>query len=100
MKNKLVSSALKAAAVYISVTVVIIIVAEFIAPFKNFLASLTGHHWTAKGVIGVVVFIVFTLLFNAKGSDDDVAKNINHVIFFSIAGSLILILFFLIHYFV
>jgi len=98
MKNKLAASALKAAVIYIIVTVVMIIAAEFIAPFKNFLASLTGHHWTAKGVIGVVIFLFFTLLFNAKGSDDDVGKNIGIVIICSVTGAVILTLFFFIHY--
>ena len=80
MKNKLAASALKATVIYIIVTVVMIIAAEFIAPFKNFLASLTGHHWTAKGVISGIIFLFFTFLFNAKGSDDDVGKNIGIVI--------------------
>jgi len=97
MKNKLASSALKAFSIYAAVIVIMVIAAEFIAPFKNFLAGLTGHHWTAKGVIGALLFILLTFIFNTMGKDDDLGKNINLAIVSTIAGSIVLFLFFMIH---
>ena len=98
MKNKLGSSALKVFSIYAAVIVIMVISAEFIAPFKNFLAALTGHHWTAKGVIGALLFIILTAIFNAKGDDDDLGKNINLAIVSAVSGSIVLFLFFAIHY--
>jgi hypothetical protein len=98
MKNKLASSALKAFSIYAVVIVIMVIVTEFSAPFKSFLAGLTGHHWTAKGVIGAFLFIILTILFNAKGSDDDLSKNINLAIVSAVSGSIVLFMFFAIHY--
>lgn len=98
MKNKLGSSALKAFSIYAAVIVIMVIAAEFIAPFKNFLAALTGHHWTAKGVIGVLLFIIITFIFNTRDGKDDLGKTINFAIISAVSGSIVLFLFFAIHY--
>lgn len=100
MKNKLAASALKSASIYIAVLVVVIVAAELFSPFKNFLAGLTGHHWTAKGVLGVILFILLTFLFNLKGSDDDLNKNITKTISTAVTGIVVLFLFYIIHYFI
>jgi hypothetical protein len=99
MKNKLVAAALKSACLYILLMTAVIIVADLFAPLKNFLAGLTGHHWTAKGVLGVIFFIVFTLIFNVTGKDDDVHKNTNRVIGSTILGVAALAVFYVVHYF-
>ena len=31
--------------------------------FKDFLVSLTGHHWTAHGLLTILLFIVFLIIF-------------------------------------
>ncbi len=98
MKNKLGTSALKAFTIYALVITAMVIAAELIAPFKSFLAGLTGHHWTAKGVIGAILFILLTFIFNAKGSDDNLGKNINLAILSSVTGGVIMFLFYLIHF--
>ena len=98
MKNKLAASALKAFSIYAGVIVFMVIVAEFNATFKNFLAGITGHHWTAKGVIGMLTFLILTLIFNIKGSDDDLGKNINLAVISAVTGTIVILLFFTIHY--
>ncbi len=98
MKNKLAASALKAFSIYAVVMVIMVIVTEFSAPFKSFLVSLTGHHWTGKGLIGVLLFTILTIIFNLKGSDDDLGKNINLAIASAICGTVVMFLFFAIHY--
>ncbi|HNX22658.1 MAG TPA: hypothetical protein PKG60_01330 [Spirochaetota bacterium] len=98
MKNKLAVSALKAFSIYAVVMVITVIAAEFIAPFKNFLAALTGHHWTSKGVLGALLFIILTIIFNVKGNDDNLGRNINLAIISAVSGSVVLFLFFALHY--
>ena len=43
--------------------------AELSAPFKAYLAELTGHHWVAKSVISAVAFVLFYFLFLPRKSD-------------------------------
>ena len=98
MKNKLVNAALKSAIIYILLMTVVIIVADLYAPLKDFLKSITGHHWTAKGVLGVIIFSALTLVFNFTGKDDeDVAKNITLTIGSAIAGMVAVLIFYLLH---
>lgn len=97
MKNRLGIAALKAFSIYAVVIVLMVIIADLAAPFKNFLAGLTGHHWTAKGVIGALLFIILTVVFNAKGTDDNLEKNINFAIITTVSGSVIMFLFYIIH---
>jgi hypothetical protein len=98
MKNVLVSAALKAASIYILLMTIVIIAAEFFKPLKDFLAGVTGHHWTAKGLLGIIFFVVLTLIFNFTGKDDDVKKNIDRAIGSTIIGLVVLGLFYVIHY--
>lgn len=60
---------LHAATVYRATTATIWIItgmtisSELSAEFKSFLASLTGHHWTAKSLIVLIAFFVLYGLF-------------------------------------
>ena len=38
---------------------IITIAAELAEPVKGFLAGLTGHHWTGKGIISLVIFLLW-----------------------------------------
>lgn len=46
--------------------------AELSAPFKNWLAGFTGHHWVTKSWISVLVFVLFFFVFRfaAKSADE------------------------------
>lgn len=99
MKGRIPVSALKAASVYIILMTVTVIVADLFLPLKNFLAGITGHHWTAKGLLGSLIFIILIFIFNAKSGDDDLKKSINFVIISSVTGIIALMLFYTIHYF-
>ena len=48
----------RAAAATIWLIASMTIASELLADFKSFLASLTGHHWTAKSLIALVAFLV------------------------------------------
>ena len=76
--------------------VILIISAEFIKPFKVFLASAFFHHWIGKAVIITLVFILVgflyreTKIFNIQ--DEKFAWNS------TIISLVIILLFFIIHY--
>lgn len=53
----------RAAAVTIWLIAGMTIGSELSAEFKSFLASLTGHHWTAKSLIALIAFFVLYGLF-------------------------------------
>jgi hypothetical protein len=98
MKNKLAISALKAYPIYVIVVSTMIIVTEFSPAFKKFLEAVGGHHWTGKSILGALLFIILTIIFNTKGSGDDLGKNINRTIISAVTGSIVIFLFFAIHY--
>ena len=41
------------------------IYAELSKGFKDFLVSLSGHHWVSKGIISLVVFFGLTIIISA-----------------------------------
>ena len=47
---------------------ILVVAAELIAPFKNFLKATFTHHWIGKGVIITLAFIVFGFLLREKKS--------------------------------
>ena len=67
MKNFNVNLAIKVSAVLLAVLVV---VAEMVPAFKTALASLTGHHWSSKGVVITVVYILIGWLGKKKVSEE------------------------------
>jgi hypothetical protein len=99
MKNKLVSAAFKSATAYILLMTIVTIVAELFLPLKSFLANLTGHHWTAKGVLGVILFIALTIIFTVVGKAGNVSRNMSITIGSTIVGATALLVFYVIHYF-
>ena len=69
--------------------------AEFNAVFKDFLKNLTGHHWTSKGVIALVFFVVsYLILKQFSSTNNDSKKMIDLVIISALLGSLVIFLFF------
>jgi hypothetical protein len=99
MKNK-VSSAAWSANITMIVTVIVVIVAEYVASFKNFLASVTGHHWVTKSVLEVVLFIVLFLLLGMvlKQDKKEPMKAILSTVVVGFASIVVLIGFFIFHF--
>ncbi len=48
----------------IVVTVFLTIFSELSAPFKNWLAGFTGHHWLTKSWISLIVFVLMFVIFS------------------------------------
>ena len=57
------------ATVVVWLIVVMTILTEISASFKAFLTQLAGHHWTAKSLIAVGIFILLSLIL--KNSSED-----------------------------
>ena len=74
---------------------VVTIAAEFSEVFKNFLKSITGHHWITKSVMAFVLF--FAVYLFVKKSDDkvDALTESWHIIWITLLASLVLFGFFL-----
>ena len=77
----------------------LVIVAELIVPFKTLLKTIFSHHWIGKAVIITFTFIVFGFLFKEKTSIGKLKDE--SVSWFSVIGSLVVILlFYVIEFFV
>ncbi len=83
----------------IAFVTIVTIVAEMVAPFKDFLKSLTGHHWITKSVSSFVLFFVLYYFCRCNEKDVDVLKEVKKVIIYTILGILALSAFFTWHYF-
>lgn len=99
MNNRLVAAAFKSATAYIILMTAVTIAADLYKPLKSFLAGITGHHWTAKGLLGIIFFIVLTAVLNATSKDEDVSKSISMAIGSTIFGMAALLAFYVVHYF-
>lgn len=78
--------------------VVATIAAERYAPVKEFLAGLTGHHWTAKGIIALVLFFVTAVVFSKKEDPDDLTGLVVGVIISALAGAFAIFAFYMLHF--
>ena len=77
------------------------IYAELNPIFKEFLKSLTSHHWISKGVISLVFFILaYFILDKIISKEKNVNSYINLVLAFVILGSLAIFGFYLYEFFI
>jgi amino acid permease len=99
MKNK-VSAAAWSASITMIIMVMVIILAEYVASFKSFLASITGHHWVTKSVLEVILFIVLFLVIGMvmKKDKKESMKGIVPMIVVAIASITIIVGFFIFHF--
>ena len=76
---------------------ILVIAAEFLAPFKSLLASIFSHHWLAKAIIITIVFILTGFYYDKNKL---FGKKIEHIAWYSTLLSIsVIFLFFIIHYF-
>lgn len=71
------------------------VLAELSTAFKTFLTSITGHHWTTKGIFALIFFALsyFILSYLFKETKD-AWKETKNVAVTAILGGLIIFLFF------
>ena len=85
--------------VSIGIITLFTIIGEFSAPFKNGLAAMTGHHWVTKSIIGMVVFVILSIIlgYTIKPDNENSAKYIWSTFGVALGSSVVLFLFFTIH---
>ncbi|MSS74129.1 hypothetical protein EXS72_00610 [Candidatus Pacearchaeota archaeon] len=81
------------------VVTLVTIFAELLSGFKDFLKSISGHHWTTKSWLSIILF--FGIYFFVKLSDKnlDIQKETKKVILVILISMLLLFAFFIWHYF-
>ena len=100
-KLKLIYSSSISSVLAVAFVTIITIFAELNAPLKNWLKALTGHHWTSKGVMSILLYTIATLLiyFLAKNVDGKKIHNtLWTVVVTTIMGSFALFVFYLGHH--
>ena len=65
---------------------------------KSSLASLTGHHWTAKGLISLIIFFAVAFLFAKSEDPEDLHKLIRGILVSTVLGAVTIFGFYLLHY--
>lgn len=83
-------------------TAAITILAELSEPLKNGLKSISGHHWTTKSILVVVIYLaVLALVYSANKnpSKNKVRGSLHTLTLVFIAGSLSILGFYLWHTF-
>ena len=101
-KQKLIISSAYGAIIAIIFVVVITIWAELSAPLKDWLKSVSGHHWMTKSIFSVLVYIIFTKIFYflpIKNDELCLQKVLNWVFASVILGIIIITAFFTGHHF-
>ncbi len=97
-------TSVKAAAISAVLTMILItfmtIYAELNTAFKDGLKGLAGHHWVAKGIIAFLFFVLsYFIIKSFVNKEENVSKNVNYVIFFTIICGLIIFIFYLYEFF-
>ena len=77
----------------------ITVAAERAAPVKGFLAGLTGHHWTAKGVLSLVIFFVVAFIFAKQEDPADVRGLLRGVLISALLGAITIFVFYMLHFY-
>jgi hypothetical protein len=79
----------------------LIIAKESYAPLKDWMKSLSGHHWTTHGIFVIVLFIILGFVLSKTTLDEkiDAAKTSLFIIAGTVFGGLIIVGFFFKHLF-
>ena len=79
----------------------LIVAKESYAPLKDWMKSLSGHHWITHGIFVIVLFIVLGYLFSGAGlvKKIDADRTSGLVIAGTVLGGLIVLGFFCKHLF-
>lgn len=75
------------------------IIGEIAHPLKDVLAAMTGHHWVSKSIIGMVLFLVLTIIlgYTTKADNKNSAKYLWGLFWVTLGGSLAMFVYFVIH---
>ena len=101
-KIKLVISSAYAATTTIIFVTVITIWAELFAPLKEWLKDFSGHHWTSKSILSVLLYVIVTIVLYWTIHDQNetrIRKALIVLLIFLVLGSIIITAFYTGHHF-
>ncbi|MFT9487069.1 MAG: hypothetical protein ACH0QD_06835 [Tepidibacillus sp.] len=76
----------------------LVIIKESYTPFKDWMASLTGHHWATHGVFTIGLFLILGVILSKRDLQKyDANKITNIVIWSAVIGTVLISGFFLTH---
>jgi len=78
--------------------VVVTLFGETYAPFKMFLASIAGHHWTTKSIFSLVFFALAYGVFHKSPEQEDVKSGAVTVLINTVLCGAALLIFFIWHF--
>ncbi|KXG44405.1 hypothetical protein TEPIDINF_001954 [Tepidibacillus infernus] len=78
---------------------VLMIFKEMVTPFKDWMASLTGHHWATHGVFTIGLFLILGFILSKKdlSAKYNATKLMNMAIWSAVIGTVLISGFFLTH---
>lgn len=100
MKNRLIYASSIAAVLNAIFVTVITIFAELNEPFKNWLKSLSGHHWTSKSILSIALYLIILVLFYVtlrNVGPQKIRGAISLALWSAVLGSIAIFLFFVGH---
>lgn len=77
---------------------VVTVAAEKSQLLKGALVTLSGHHWTSKGIIALALFLAVALVLSNKEDPEDVSGLVRGVLLSAILAALVIFVFYLLHY--
>lgn len=89
-------AAVVGATVTVALVTLLIVVADLTPAVKDWLKATFSHHWIGKGVIGIIIFFASGLAV-ASGrpkNEDELAKAVASLFLVTIAGMVVLTVFF------
>lgn len=100
--SRLIFASAVAAAVAIVFSVLLTIWGELAAPLKDWLKTLTGHHWTSKSVLSVLLYAAATAVLYAavpyRPGEGRTGKALTFLVWCTVLGTVALAAFFSGHY--
>lgn len=90
-------AAVKAAAATVIFTTLITVLGDLYLPLKDWLKAVFTHHWIGKGVLAVVLWVLFfAVLSSAKNdlAEDKLPEALNRLSVAAVFGTLVLFAFF------
>lgn len=77
---------------------VLVIFKETVTPFKDWMASLTGHHWATHGIFTIVLFLAWGFILSKKDLSKYDPNKLTNIVIWSVVISAVMISgFFLTH---
>ncbi len=96
-KPKLIISSASAASLTIVFVVVVTIWAELSAPLKDWLKNFSGHHWTSKSILSMLLYATTVIVLYwcpYKDSADRLKKSLGFLLILTLLGTIIISVFY------